>query len=66
MAKFFTIKEDKVRYLSLLMERKNPNEFVVLSEYNEFVDICQYSEKYQNLHIISVPSGRLDWSKRLA
>lgn len=66
MAKFYNIEEDDLKRMNELMNRKIDNEFIVLSEYNGITDICQYSSKFQNLHIVSVPNARLDWKYRIA
>ena len=66
MAKFYNIEDDDLKKMQLLMQRKIDNEFIVLSEYNGITDICQYSSKFQNLHIVSVPNARLDWSYKIA
>lgn len=65
MAKFFNVESDKLKLMNVLLDRKVDNEFIVLSEYKEICDICQYSAKYQNLHIVSVPRGHLDMNYRL-
>ena len=66
MAKFFHIEAKNLPLLNELMERGNDNEFIVLSVYNNIVDIAQYSQKYGNIHFVSVPHDRLDFKYRIA
>lgn len=65
MAKFFTVQEDQVHRIGKLFENQREGEYVVLQQSNGFSDIAQYSEKYQAVKVITVPSNRLDWAKRL-
>lgn len=66
MAKFFNIEEDVLVGINRLMQVKHDGMFVVLQQSNGFTDIAQYSDKYQNIRIVTVPTDRLDESKRLA
>lgn len=66
MAKFFNIEEDVLVGINRLMQVKRDRLYVVLQEANGFTDIAQYSDKYQNIRIVTVPSDRLDKSNRLA
>lgn len=64
--KFFTIEESALVHINQLMRRKVDQEYVVLSKYGSVTDICQYSGKYANVHIVTVPTDRLDPGLRLA
>lgn len=66
MAKFFVVQVEQVEKLRNLVDRKIDGEYVVLQQSNGFTDIAQFSSKYQAVRIVTVPSGRLDWTLRLA
>lgn len=66
MAKFFNLEAEHVNSINKLIKNKRNNEYVVLAESNGFADIAQWSDKYQNVRIITVRSANLDWTYRLA
>lgn len=66
MAKFFTIQSDQIRQIEKLIHNARDNEYVVLQQSNGFSDIAQWSDKYQCVKVITVPTDRLDWTQRLA
>lgn len=61
----FFVEDNQVKLLQMLFDRKNDNEYIVLSSNGRLTDIAQYSMKYQNIHFVSVPSDKLDKSKEL-
>lgn len=62
---FFFIEENHLPYILKLFSHKNNGEYVVLNESNGFSDIAQYSEKYENIRVITVPTNKLNVSDRL-
>lgn len=66
MAKFFNLEAEHINSINRLIQNKRDNEYVVLSEANGFTDIAQWSDKYQNVRIVTVRSVNLDWKYRLA
>lgn len=66
MSKFFNLEAEHVNSINKLVQNKRNNEYVVLQESNGFTDIAQWSDKYQNVRIITVRSANLDWTNRLA
>lgn len=65
MQHIFAITEDKKMAINMLFQNKCEGEFVVLSMSNGFCDIAQWSDKYQNVKILTLPSDRLDMTMRL-
>lgn len=65
MSHFFYIEEDKLPLLEKLFKNKTDGQFGVLNYGNNFVDIAQYSDKYQNVKIITVHESKLDWKREL-
>lgn len=65
MTKFFTIEDNQLPYIVQLMKRQVDQEYVILRCSNGYADICQYSGKYQNVHLVTVPENRLDDGLRL-
>lgn len=65
MAKFFNLEESAITGINRLWQRKYNNEYVVLGQANGFTDIAQYSDKYQNIRIVTVRTENLDLSSRL-
>ena len=63
--KFYTIEQSQMLLLQMLFEHKIDNEYTILSKYNNMCDIAQYSEKYQNIHLVTVPQNKLDSRKEL-
>ena len=63
--KFYTLEEEQVQQVQKLFDNKIDNQYVVLSTYNNYADIIQYSTKYQNVHIVSVQKNKLDLEKEL-
>lgn len=66
MQHIFCITEDKMDKVVQLSRNKLDGEFVVLTVSNGFCDIAQWSDKYQNVKIITLPYDRLNMSMRLA
>lgn len=60
MQHIFCITEDKFRLLPLLIQYKSDKEFVILKDDNNFCDIAQWSNKYQNIKILTVRKDNLD------
>lgn len=66
MAKFFNLEAEHINSINRLVANRRDNEYVVLAESNGFTDIAQWSDKYQNVRIVTVRSCNLDWTHRLA
>lgn len=66
MQHIFTITEDKLARVNQLARNKCDGEYVILTMSNGFCDIAQWSDKYQNVKIITLPYDRLDSTMRLA
>ena len=60
MTKFFNLEEEHVKKIYALTKLKNDNQYVVLQHGHRFSDIAQWSDKYQNVRIITVPTEKLD------
>lgn len=56
----FSITEEKFKLLPLLISFKSDNEFVILKDDRDFCDIAQWSNKYQNIKILTVRKDNLD------
>ena len=65
MSHFFFIEDYQIASLEKLILRKNDGEYIVLASSNGFSDIAQYTDKFQDLKIIAVPSRKLDPKKEL-
>lgn len=63
--KFYTLEQNQVEYIRILFEHKIDNEYVILNQFNNLCDIAQYSSKYQNVHLVTVPIQKLDSRKEL-
>lgn len=63
--KMYYIEDYQVGQICELFTRKNDNEYIVLCSNGQVSDIAQYTDKYQNVHIVSVPISKLDTTKRL-
>ena len=60
MAQFRIIRQDDLKSINHINEMKLDNMYVTIDEYNGYSTIIQYSSKYDNFKIISVPTERLD------
>lgn len=65
MQKIYVLTAKDVSHIQTLMKRKCDNEYIVLKSNDGYSDICQWSDKYQNVHIATVRDDRLDESNRL-
>lgn len=59
MAHMFILNEKQVKLIQELLTNKFNNEYVLLNEGNGFADIAQYSEKYDNVRLVTVRNDRL-------
>lgn len=66
MPKLFFIEDEHIKLMNELMKRRIDNEYIVLNSNNQLCDIAQYSCKYMNIHIATVPTEKLDSRYRLA
>lgn len=57
--KMVIIKQEDIQNMIKLMTLKQDDSFFVMSEYNGYSKICQYSQKYDNLHIVEVKTDNL-------
>lgn len=57
--KMIIVKQDDINNMIKLMTLKENDTFFVLDEFNGYSKICQYSSKYDNLHIVEVKSENL-------
>lgn len=60
MQHIFGITEDKFKLLPLLLTYKSDREFVILKDDGSFCDIAQWSNKYQNIKILTVRKDSLN------
>lgn len=60
MSKFTVLRQEALLGINLINTLKQNNMYVVLDEYNGYSTICQYSQKYDNFHIVSVKTENLD------
>lgn len=60
MAQFTIIKQEDLQTINQLNKLKKDNSYRVLNEFNGYSTIIQYSTKYDNFHIVSVPTDKLD------
>lgn len=62
MQHIFAITEKQLAAINEIMRNKMEGEFIILSFGGSFCDIAQWSDKYQNVKILSVPTIKLDMS----
>lgn len=60
MSKFIVVERKQIPDVLKLYDLKMDNAYVVLSRWNDFADICQYSSKYDSVHLLTVPAYQLD------
>lgn len=65
MQHIFTITEDKFKLLPLLLTYKSDKEFVILRKDSPWYDIAQWSNKYQNIKILTVHESAINLSYEL-
>lgn len=65
MAKFTIIKRDHVDQLLMLYAMRIDNSYIVIDSNNGFSTIAQYSEKYKQVKLITVPTDQLNTSLEL-
>ena len=63
--KFTVVRQEALLGINLINQIKHDNMYVVLDEYNGFTTICQYSRKYDDFHIVTVSTDKLDKSLML-
>ena len=63
MQHIFAITEKQLDAVNKIARNKFEGEFTILSYSGSFCDIAQWSDKYQNVKILTVPTSRLDMSK---
>lgn len=59
------IKQEHIDEMYMLMRMKQDNAYIVLNEYNGYSTICQYTSRYDNLHIVNVKTENLKNDSRL-
>lgn len=64
--KFTVLRQEALIGINLINTIKHDNMYVVLDEYNGYSTICQYSSKYDNFHIITVQTDRLNPKMKLS
>jgi len=57
--KMVIIKREDINNMNKLMILKENDSFFVMDEFNGYSKICQYSSKYDNLHIVEVKNDNL-------
>lgn len=62
MQHIFAITEKHLLGVNALAKHKLDGEFVILAYSGSFCDIAQWSDKYQNVKILTVPTSKLDMS----
>lgn len=65
MKKFYIIPLDDVSKIKRLYSNRINNQYIVLSYYEEYSDIAQYSLKYDMVSIKTVKTSNLDTTKEL-
>lgn len=60
MSHMFFITGSHIEKINMLFRMKKEGQYVVLCESNGFSDIAQWSNQYQNVKIITVPTYKLD------
>lgn len=65
MPKFIVISQEQLDTINVINNMKVDNLYTVLDEYEDYSTICQYSKKYDNLHIVSVKTENLDKTKSM-
>lgn len=63
---FFFIEDKHIAALSRLFRDAIDGAYIVLASSRDFSDIAQYSEKYQNVKVITVRTDNLDERLRIA
>lgn len=62
MQHIFAITESQLKKVNIIASHKFDGEFTVLSRGETFSDIAQWSDKYQNVKILTVPTQKLNWN----
>ena len=57
--KMVIINREDINNMNKLMMLKENDSFFIIDEYNGYSKICQYSSKYDNLHIVEVKNDNL-------
>lgn len=65
MQHIFAITEKHLDAVNKIASNKVEGEFTILSYSGSFCDIAQWSDKYQNVKILTVPTSKLDMSKSI-
>lgn len=65
MAKLIIIKQENLESINVMNHLKQNDSYIVLNEYNGYSTICQYSQKYDNFHIVDVKSENLNPNLRV-
>lgn len=65
MAHFIFLTEDQVNDIKTLFKNRFNNEYIVLNEGNGFSDIAQFSEKYDNVRLVTVRNDKLSKADKL-
>lgn len=63
--KMYFVSEADLETLHRLFEYRTDGMYFELRSYNNFVDIAQYSQKYRDVHFITVHRDKLDPKKCL-
>lgn len=58
--KMYFIEQEHIELMSELLKNSIDNQYVVLSSNGRLCDIAQYSSKYQDIHINTLPVDKLD------
>jgi len=65
MSHFYLVKEEYIKYLTILYLNKIDNQYYILGSSGRYSDIAQYSSKYDCVSIKTVITENLDRTKRL-
>lgn len=60
MSHMFFITGANIEKVNMLFRLKKEGQYVVLNEGNGFTDIAQWSNQYQNVKILTVPTYKLE------
>lgn len=65
LMKMIVIKKDHLSKMLDLMAKKMDNAYITLYEKDGYRTICQYSQKYDNLHIVTLCDKILSQSNKV-
>lgn len=61
--KMYFMNADDLEEVKKLFKMNDDELFYELGSFNGYVDIAQYSSKYKEVHLVTVPRSKLDYNK---